>query len=396
MIEIQAKTALVEPVFVQAADDTEYQLIRTAQEAANSGNWIVGECASRWLAAYAKGRTDEQFGELIGLSRTQVQQRRQVWEAFGSTEYRYENLSWSHFRDALQWDDAEECLLWADQQAATCKEMALWRKAKRGELSPGKCHARDTSEQNTEHDDSMRRQDKPEGRTIHRSIDEPRKQRESKPPVSESKPAKTESTPAHSQEPESLADPTTVVAMALRKIDELIGFVVTKGSEEERAELLSHLQPVVEMLAPEPDEEPQAKGKPNKIQAGLAVANAVVNEWNMVDGVLHCRAVTPKRRQSIATRMKDPFWREHWREAIDKVSSLQSLQGKNDRNWVADLDWFLRPDTVALVLEGKYDNWTTGKLSSEQAREQRNADSFAVFEREAERQRRLRDASGGD
>jgi len=30
------------------------------------------------------------------------------------------------------------------------------------------------------------------------------------------------------------------------------------------------------------------------------------------------------------------------------------LLGENDRGWRADIDWFLRPDSVTRILEGKY------------------------------------------
>jgi len=367
MIEIQSGAAITEPVFVQTADDTEYQLIRTAQEAANSGNWIVGECACRWLHTYAKGRTDEQFGELIGLSRTQVQQRRQVWETFGKTYYRHENLTWSHFRDALQWEDAEECLAWADSQAATCKEMALWRQVQRGELGGGKCHARDTSSENTgKTAQKPQSAPKPQGRTIHTSVPSRSDNVAAKNVVSE---AITE--PAQKPEPEQ--DPTTVMAMALRKIDEMLSFVISQGTEQDRAALLSQLRTIVNLLDPKEACEmtTEKPAKSQKVQASLAVANAVVEEWNMVDGVLRCKAVTPKRRHAIGVRMKDPFWREHWREAIDKIRGLPCLHGTNDRNWQADIDWFLRPDTVALVIEGKYDNWRpSGKKGAARIRTQ--------------------------
>ena len=29
---------------------------------------------------------------------------------------------------------------------------------------------------------------------------------------------------------------------------------------------------------------------------------------------------------------------------------------QNDRGWRADIDWYIKPDTIAKVMEGKYDN----------------------------------------
>lgn len=135
--------------FVQTADEAEFDLISRAQEAANSGNWIVGECASRWLSTYAKGRTDEAFGELVGLSRQQILYRRQVWERFGKIHSRFPDITWTHFKAALQWDDAEDCLNWAQECEATVAEMTVWRRAQRGEdLLSEKSPSRDTSFEN--------------------------------------------------------------------------------------------------------------------------------------------------------------------------------------------------------------------------------------------------------
>ena len=51
--------------------------------------------------------------------------------------------------------------------------------------------------------------------------------------------------------------------------------------------------------------------------------------------------------------------------ALDRVRSSSFCRGQNDRGWRADLDWFLRPDTVTKLLEGKYEDRNgNGKPSS--------------------------------
>ena len=45
----------------------------------------------------------------------------------------YPSLKWSHFYAALNWDDAPECLQWADENQSTVAEMKAWRRALRGE-----------------------------------------------------------------------------------------------------------------------------------------------------------------------------------------------------------------------------------------------------------------------
>ena len=116
-----------------SAQETEQDLIDRAQHALNECNWVIGECAAQWTKRYAKGRTDADFGAKIGLSGDQVYQRRRVWETFSDIHDEYAQLKWSHFYAALNWDEAAECLQWADEMQATVAEMKAWRRAQRGE-----------------------------------------------------------------------------------------------------------------------------------------------------------------------------------------------------------------------------------------------------------------------
>jgi hypothetical protein len=118
---------------IAAVADTEEQLISTARDAVSQCNWVVGECATRWTQRFARGRTDADFGQLVGLSGDQIFQRRRVWEAYGDSYKNFSSLKWSFFYVALNWDDAEECLNWAQENGATVAEMRAWRKAQRGE-----------------------------------------------------------------------------------------------------------------------------------------------------------------------------------------------------------------------------------------------------------------------
>ncbi len=113
--------------------ESEESLIAQARDAVSQCNWIVGECASRWTEKYARGRTDHDFGQLVGLSGDQIYQRRRVWMRFGAIHERFPNLKWSFFYVALNWDDAEECLTWASETSATVAEMRAWRRARHGE-----------------------------------------------------------------------------------------------------------------------------------------------------------------------------------------------------------------------------------------------------------------------
>ncbi|MBI5758239.1 MAG: hypothetical protein HZA46_06965 [Planctomycetales bacterium] len=113
--------------------ETEEQLVTRAVEAISQSRWIVGECAAKWTRRYARGRTDVEFGLLVGLTGDQVYQRRRVWEKFADVLAQFANLKWSHFYTALGWDDFGDCLKWADDMRATVAEMKAWRRALRGE-----------------------------------------------------------------------------------------------------------------------------------------------------------------------------------------------------------------------------------------------------------------------
>ena len=113
--------------------ESEEQLISMARDAVSQCNWVVGECAAKWTQRYARNRTDGDFGQMVGLSGDQIFQRRRVWEAFGNTSQKFQGLKWSFFYVALNWDDAEDCLSWAQEADATVAEMRAWRRAQRGE-----------------------------------------------------------------------------------------------------------------------------------------------------------------------------------------------------------------------------------------------------------------------
>ena len=112
---------------------TEQELIQRAQIAVSNCNWTVGECAAQWTKKFARGRTDADFGELVGMSGDQVYQRRRVVEAFADGKDQYAALKWSHFYIALNWEDSAECLSWANDNGATIAEMKAWRRLQRGE-----------------------------------------------------------------------------------------------------------------------------------------------------------------------------------------------------------------------------------------------------------------------
>jgi hypothetical protein len=105
------------------------------------------------------------------------------------------------------------------------------------------------------------------------------------------------------------------------------------------------------------------QGKEGKGREGEVppLADALFHLWSEFDFLPQIQSVTTKRKAALSSRMKDPYFRDHWQEAISKIGESEFLKGNNDRGWRADIDWFLRPDSVTKIMEGKYGN---GKQST--------------------------------
>jgi len=67
------------------------------------------------------------------------------------------------------------------------------------------------------------------------------------------------------------------------------------------------------------------------------------------------KLITDKRKRSIKARWANggnglDFWDDYFKHA----AKSRFLTGNNDRNWIADFDFFIRPDTSTYMQEGKY------------------------------------------
>lgn len=113
------------------------------------------------------------------------------------------------------------------------------------------------------------------------------------------------------------------------------------------------------------DEWNRIEGKGREGKKGIVGATAptspsfhkIESQWNEAAKRLSLptiKSMTKKRKTTIRQQWKDPFWRENWSAAMTKITESDFLQGGNDRGWRANIDWFLRPDTVSKVMEGAY------------------------------------------
>lgn len=73
------------------------------------------------------------------------------------------------------------------------------------------------------------------------------------------------------------------------------------------------------------------------------------------------RSVSVQRKRAIAAR-----WREYehnldiFRELFQRAEQSPFLKGRNKKNWAADFNWLMNAENMAKVLEGNYDDNTTG------------------------------------
>ncbi len=103
-------------------------------------------------------------------------------------------------------------------------------------------------------------------------------------------------------------------------------------------------------------------------QAALVPSNSLhplAEIWNE-----HCGAL-PKVQVTLKQRLKkcESIWKqcekEKWVEIVKRMAASNFLTGKNDKGWIANFDFFIKPDTWAKVVEGNYDNRTTAASTAQ-------------------------------
>lgn len=89
---------------------------------------------------------------------------------------------------------------------------------------------------------------------------------------------------------------------------------------------------------------------------GASADGALIDRWREFPQLPAVRVISAGRKRAISARMRDPFFRDNFSEAIERIAKSDFCTGVNDRGWRADFDFLLRPETIVKVMEGKYDN----------------------------------------
>lgn len=146
--------------------------------------------------------------------------------------------------------------------------------------------------------------------------------------------------------------------------EETTGKVQEKCRESDRengGEVQGKGVPFIPSPIPDPipeEESLSADADSQPVEDSLTAHQVVVTEWNSV-GPVRCSRLTPTRRKALAARLRDAWWRENWREGLARLPNARFACGENERKWKADFDWFLKPDSLTRLLEGKYDHAAT-------------------------------------
>lgn len=60
------------------------------------------------------------------------------------------------------------------------------------------------------------------------------------------------------------------------------------------------------------------------------------------------------RRRSIKSRFADGYTAEDFQRMFETAAASPFLCGENERSWVANFDWLIKPANMVKVLEGNY------------------------------------------
>lgn len=103
----------------------------------------------------------------------------------------------------------------------------------------------------------------------------------------------------------------------------------------------------------------EKKRETRKIEQPCEGALKLANVWNeykdkdlpAVNG-LNARSA---RHKNASARWKEKPDEEHWIRVVQRINFSKFCLGDNERGWLADFEFLVRPDTHHRVLEGKYD-----------------------------------------
>jgi len=134
-----------------------------------------------------------------------------------------------------------------------------------------------------------------------------------------------------------------------------------RGKEKNVSSGVSNVSNCRPQLAQEEGEEEGEEEKENYLRENSSSCSPVPYQ-KIVDSYHNnfplgpkVKLITEKRKKSMKARwLNGSNGMDFWDTYFAHASESKFLTGINDRNWIADLDFFIRPDTATFMQEGKY------------------------------------------
>lgn len=80
------------------------------------------------------------------------------------------------------------------------------------------------------------------------------------------------------------------------------------------------------------------------------------------------KAISEKRKKALSARIRE-HGKNSLADVVRQATTSDFLNGKNDRGWVTDIDWMLRPNNFVKILEGNYKNLNNNGTDKRRATE---------------------------
>ena len=105
---------------------------------------------------------------------------------------------------------------------------------------------------------------------------------------------------------------------------------------------------------------------------------AFMDAWQQTD-FAQVRKLTDKRRKALLQRIAD-YGIDDCIKAVKIASKTPFCLGQNDRGWRADFDFFMKPDSITKILEGKYGKVQGAGTAQTQAHELTEKEIYDMLE----------------
>lgn len=80
------------------------------------------------------------------------------------------------------------------------------------------------------------------------------------------------------------------------------------------------------------------------------------------------KAISERRKRALSARIRE-HGKNSLADVVRQATTSDFLNGKNERGWVADIDWMLRPNNYVKILEGNYKNLNNNGTNQRRATE---------------------------